>query len=136
METLAARVHMSPRTFARRFRAEAGATPHDWLTSQRVLLARRLLEETELGVDAVATRCGFGDAATLRHHFARRVGATPQSYRTTFRRRDATPASQRDAGSQHDTGSQLASSRGRSRRRGARSRPRSRRPGCRQIACP
>ncbi len=85
VEDLATRVHMAPRTFARRFRAETGTTPHDWITAQRVLLARRLLEETDLGVEAVATRAGFGDAATLRHHFTRRVGATPNSYRGTFR---------------------------------------------------
>jgi transcriptional regulator GlxA family with amidase domain len=85
VEDLAARVHMAPRTFARRFRAEIGTTPHDWITTQRVLLARRLLEETDLGIEAVAVRAGFGDAATLRHHFTRRVGATPHSYRTTFR---------------------------------------------------
>ncbi|GAA1753902.1 GlxA family transcriptional regulator [Luedemannella helvata] len=84
IEELAARAHMSPRTFARRFRAETGTTPFDWLTAQRVLLARRLLEETTLSVESVAARAGFGDAATLRHHFTRRVGATPQSYRATF----------------------------------------------------
>jgi transcriptional regulator GlxA family with amidase domain len=89
VESLAARSHMSARTFARRFRAETGATPHDWLTTQRVLLARRLLEDTDLGIDAVAGRAGFGTAAMLRHHFTRRVGATPQSYRTTFRDRAA-----------------------------------------------
>ncbi|ROO62830.1 AraC family transcriptional regulator with amidase-like domain [Micromonospora sp. Llam0] len=89
VEELAARAHMAPRTFARRFRAETGTTPHDWLTGQRVLLARQLLEETSLGVETVARRCGFGDAATLRHHFSRRVGATPQAYRGTFRDRTA-----------------------------------------------
>jgi AraC family transcriptional regulator, transcriptional activator FtrA len=89
VESLAGRAHMAPRTFARRFRAETGATPHDWLTAQRVLLARRLLEETDLTVDAVAVRAGFGDAAVLRHHFARRLGASPQAYRNTFRSRDA-----------------------------------------------
>ncbi|MBO0869877.1 MAG: helix-turn-helix domain-containing protein [Micromonosporaceae bacterium] len=88
VESLAARAHMAPRTFARRFRAETGATPHDWLTAQRVLLARRLLEETDLTVDAVAARAGFGDAAVLRHHFARRLGASPHAYRNTFRSRD------------------------------------------------
>jgi transcriptional regulator GlxA family with amidase domain len=87
VEALSRRTHMAPRTFARRFRAETGTTPHDWLTGQRVLLARRLLEETDLGVDAVATRAGFGDAAMLRHHFSRRVGATPHAYRSTFRSR-------------------------------------------------
>jgi len=85
VEELANRAHMAPRTFARRFRAETGTTPHDWITDQRVLFARRLLEETDLGVDAVASRAGFGDAAALRHHFSRRVGATPHAYRTTFR---------------------------------------------------
>lgn len=87
VELLAERAHMAPRTFARRFRAEVGTTPHDWVTNQRILLARRLLEETDLGVDSVATKAGFGDAATLRHHFTRRVGATPHAYRTTFRHR-------------------------------------------------
>ncbi|WP_410814662.1 GlxA family transcriptional regulator [Micromonospora sp. 067-2] len=87
VEELAARAGMAPRTFARRFRAETGTTPHDWLTNQRVLLARRLLEETPLSVEAVADQAGFGDAAALRHHFSRRVGATPHGYRTTFRDR-------------------------------------------------
>jgi transcriptional regulator GlxA family with amidase domain len=85
VDTLAARAHMAPRTFARRFRAETGATPHDWLTNQRVLLARRLLEESDLGIDAIATRAGFGSAATLRHHFTQRMSTTPQAYRSTFK---------------------------------------------------
>lgn len=87
VETLAARAHMAPRTFARRFRAETGVTPHDWLVRQRVLLARRLLEDTDLGVDAIAARTGFGTAANLRHHFTRRMSTTPQGYRATFRGR-------------------------------------------------
>jgi transcriptional regulator GlxA family with amidase domain len=89
VDDLAARVHLSPRTFARRFRAETGATPHHWLTGQRILLAQRLLEESEHGIDSVADLAGFGSAAVLRHHFVRRVGTTPQAYRRTFRRRPA-----------------------------------------------
>lgn len=85
VEDLAQRTHMAPRTFARRFRAEVGASPHDWLTHQRVIYARRLLEETDLPIDQVAARAGFGDAATLRHHFNKRAGTTPQHYRRTFR---------------------------------------------------
>jgi transcriptional regulator GlxA family with amidase domain len=83
---LARRTHLSERTFARRFRAETGTTPHHWLTWQRVLFAQRLLETTELDVDQVARRCGFGGAGTLRHHFVARVGTSPQRYRRTFRR--------------------------------------------------
>jgi transcriptional regulator GlxA family with amidase domain len=92
VEELAARVHMSPRTFARRFRAETGTTPHHWLTGQRVLYAQRLLETTELSVDQIAARCGLGSAATLRHHFASQVGVSPQRYRQQFRRRPALSA--------------------------------------------
>ena len=85
VEDLARRTHMAPRSFARRFRAQVGASPHDWLTHQRVLFARRLLEETDMPIEQVATKAGFGDSATLRHHFSKRAGTTPQLYRQTFR---------------------------------------------------
>jgi transcriptional regulator GlxA family with amidase domain len=86
---LARRAQMSDRTFARRFVAETGTTPHKWLTLQRVLHARTLLEETSLGIEEIATESGFGTAALLRHHFRRVVGVPPQDYRRTFH---ATPA--------------------------------------------
>ena len=75
---------MSQRTFARRFVAETGTTPHKWLSMQRVLHARNLLEQTDLSVESLATRRGFGTAALLRHHFRRVVGVAPQDYRRTF----------------------------------------------------
>ncbi|GAA3051154.1 helix-turn-helix domain-containing protein [Kitasatospora albolonga] len=84
VEQLAARAHMSPRTFARRFQQETGTTPHRWLTNQRLLLAQRLLEGTNDPVETVAASCGFGNAATLRHHFTRWLGTTPQAYRRAF----------------------------------------------------
>ncbi|WP_241386300.1 GlxA family transcriptional regulator [Rhodococcus sp. CH91] len=83
---LAQKAHMSPRTFARRFVAEVGVTPGRWLRDQRVLAAQRLLEETDLPVDVVADRVGFGTAAVLRQHFLRLRQTTPQAYRRTFRR--------------------------------------------------
>jgi len=75
---------VSPRTFARRFRAETGTTPLQWLLAQRVLEARRLLEATDLPVDAVAWRVGFGTAASLRDHFRRATATTPTAYRRSF----------------------------------------------------
>ena len=81
---LARRALMSERTFARRFRAETGATPHQWVTGQRVLLARRMLETTDASVEQIASRTGLGTAAILRHHFTRIVGASPQAYRRNF----------------------------------------------------
>lgn len=84
VDALARRVHMSPRTFARRFREETGTTPHQWLSHQRVLLAERLLEETGIPIEEVARRSGFGTAATLRHSFSRVRGTSPAAYRRTF----------------------------------------------------
>jgi transcriptional regulator GlxA family with amidase domain len=81
---MAARAHMSPRTFARRFVQETGTTPQRWLTGQRVLLAQQLLEETDETIDAIAGKTGFGNAAALRHHFGAWRGTTPNAYRRTF----------------------------------------------------
>jgi transcriptional regulator GlxA family with amidase domain len=82
--TLADRAHMSARTFARRFVEETGTTPMQWVTDQRVLYARRLLEESDLDIDRIADRAGFGTATLLRHHFRRIIGVTPSDYRRSF----------------------------------------------------
>ena len=87
--SLAARANMSARTFARRFVDETVRTPMQWITDQRVLYARRLLEETDLDIDRVADRCGFGTATLLRHHFRRIIGVTPSDYRRRFSCDDA-----------------------------------------------
>lgn len=84
VESLARRSAMSPRTFARRFRAETGTTPHSWLTSQRVRRAEELLERTDRPVEWIASDVGFGNAATLRHHFLRARSVSPQRYRRTY----------------------------------------------------
>jgi len=85
VDQLAARAHMSPRTFARRFKADFGATPAAWLSRQRILHAQRLLEKTDLGLDRIAYESGFGSAAVLRQNFARTLGLTPTAYRSRFR---------------------------------------------------
>ena len=81
---LARRAQMSERTFARRFVAETGTTPLKWVTTQRVLRARTLLEQTRMGIEQIAAESGFGTSALLRHHFRRVVGVPPQDYRRTF----------------------------------------------------
>ncbi|WP_156761414.1 GlxA family transcriptional regulator [Microbacterium karelineae] len=93
VEDMAARSHMSPRTFARRFKADLGATPAAWLARQRVLHAQRLLERTDFGIDRIADDCGFGSAAVLRQNFTRILGITPSAYRDRFR---CLPATQND----------------------------------------
>lgn len=87
VDDLARRASMSPRTFARRFRAETGTTPYEWLLALRIAAAQRMLERGDDTIEAIATRCGFGAAAALRHQFSRRLGTTPQAYRAAFRHR-------------------------------------------------
>jgi transcriptional regulator GlxA family with amidase domain len=81
---LARRAQMSRRNFDRRFREITGTAPLTWLTHQRVLRARQLLESTRLPVEEVARRCGFSSAAALRPHFRRFTGTAPSAYRSTF----------------------------------------------------
>lgn len=82
---LAGHAGMSRRTFTRRFRAEVGLSPGQWLTQQRVDLARQLLEGSDLPVDRIAERAGFGTGATLRQHLHAVIGISPGAYRRTFR---------------------------------------------------
>lgn len=89
VEELSARAAMSTRTFARRFQAATGTTPHRWLQAQRVKLAQRLLEATDVPIEVVAAQSGFSTAANLRKHFGRMVQTSPQAYRQAFRHQSA-----------------------------------------------
>ncbi|MEU6980331.1 MULTISPECIES: helix-turn-helix domain-containing protein [unclassified Streptomyces] len=85
LRDLAVRESMSVRTFTRRFREEAGVSPGQWLTQQRVERARHLLESTDLPIDQIAHASGFGTAQSLRVHLQSAIGVTPTAYRRTFR---------------------------------------------------
>ncbi|MER6170620.1 helix-turn-helix domain-containing protein [Streptosporangium sp. NPDC001681] len=91
LSELAAHARMSRRTFTRRFRDEVGLSPGQWLILQRVELARQLLESSDLPVDGIALRAGFGTAASLRQHLQVAVGVSPLAYRRTFRPVEAAP---------------------------------------------
>jgi transcriptional regulator GlxA family with amidase domain len=82
--SLAKRMELSPRHFARLFRSEVGITPAAWVEAVRVTAARRLLEDGQNTPKQVAARCGFADADTLRRAFARHVGVTPANYRKCY----------------------------------------------------
>src|SRR3712207_5892458 len=86
VEVLARRALMSPRTFARRFKATTGTTPHAWLLAQRLAAAEALLEGSDAPVEEIARLVGFGTAAGFREQFTRRRGVSPRAYRQTFRR--------------------------------------------------
>lgn len=81
---LAAHAHMSTRTFARRFRDEAGLPPRQWLIKQRLDRARHLLESSDRSVDQIAADVGFATSASLRHHLNTELGVSPLTYRRTF----------------------------------------------------
>ncbi|MFJ9727428.1 GlxA family transcriptional regulator [Streptomyces sp. NPDC101209] len=83
---LARHAGVSVRTLTRRFRAESGVSPLQWLLHQRIERARELLETTTLPMDQVARASGLGTADSLRAHVVRRTGLTPSAYRTQFSR--------------------------------------------------
>lgn len=81
---LAREAGVTTRTLTRRFTAELGSPPLQWLTAERVRRAQQLLEDTDLSVEQVAAQCGLGTAANLRVHFVRQAGVTPSAYRAAF----------------------------------------------------
>lgn len=78
---------LSPRTLNRRFREQTGTTPLQWLLRQRVHHAQELLETTDLSVEEISRRCGFGTSIAMRQHFAKHIRTSPMAYRRTFRAR-------------------------------------------------
>jgi transcriptional regulator GlxA family with amidase domain len=81
---LARRAAMSPRHFTRVFTDEVGEAPGAYVERVRTEAARRQLEQTDDTVVAIAARCGFGTAETMRRNFIRRIGVSPDQYRKTF----------------------------------------------------
>jgi transcriptional regulator GlxA family with amidase domain len=84
VETLAARACASPRTFARRFLEQTGATPIQWLLAARIRRAQELLEASDAPIEQIAAEVGFGAPVTFRARFKRIVGVSPATYRQRF----------------------------------------------------
>ena len=84
LESLEQRVGMSPRTLLRRFEEATGVTPARWLLNERLKLAQHALSSTRLSVEQIAQQTGFGSASSLRHHFSRHTGISPQGWRKKF----------------------------------------------------
>jgi transcriptional regulator GlxA family with amidase domain len=84
VEAMAARVHMSPRHFARCFQAETGITPARYVLRVRLDAARRRLQDTDEPISVVAQLCGFGSPETMRKAFLRTLAVGPLEYRRRF----------------------------------------------------
>ena len=93
IETLAERVAMSPRNFARLFLKETGMTPAKFVEMSRIDAARHYLGSSNLSIEAVADKSGFGDPERMRRAFIRQIGINPQSYRDRFSGSDPHPIS-------------------------------------------
>jgi transcriptional regulator GlxA family with amidase domain len=97
VERLAERVHMSPRNFARVFAHSVGVTPAAYVQASRLERARVLLETTDLRLEELAARCGFGTVDALRRTFARKLHVSPSQYRSRFSAAAVVPISSRRA---------------------------------------
>ncbi|AXK35128.1 helix-turn-helix domain-containing protein [Streptomyces armeniacus] len=84
LDHLAEHAGLSGRTLARRFTEQLGTSPGQWLLDQRLDAARALLEQTDLPVEAIATRVGLTSAVNLRRRFRTHLGTTPGAYRRAF----------------------------------------------------
>jgi transcriptional regulator GlxA family with amidase domain len=85
VDDLARRAAVSPRTLTRRFRQATGLAPGEWLRSERLRLARRLLETSDDSIERVAQHAGYDTPVAMRAQFARRLHTSPRAYRRTFR---------------------------------------------------
>jgi transcriptional regulator GlxA family with amidase domain len=85
VEALAARARLSPRHFARAFRAETGITPGRYVDRVRLEHARRLLEDTADGIEEISRASGYGTPEAMRRAFIRAFGTGPAEYRRRFR---------------------------------------------------
>lgn len=84
VNALSARANMSRRTFDRKFRAAMNMSPKEWLISQKLNLAKSLLESTVEPIEVIATSSGFENPMTLRHHFKKCLKISPSQYRKLF----------------------------------------------------
>ena len=98
LASLAKVAGLSSRQFSRLFYAELGLSPAAYVEVTRIDIARRLLEESNASIKAIAYAAGFRSTATLRRAFLRRVGVTPVEYRQRFRTTESENVSKSEPG--------------------------------------
>jgi transcriptional regulator GlxA family with amidase domain len=85
IEQMAEAANMSPRNFARVFLNETGLTPAKFLEKLRIEVARKYLEDSNMGLEQIAEKCGLGSMVSMRRTFLRHLNITPGFYRTSFK---------------------------------------------------
>lgn len=91
LDVLAKRVHMTIRTFTRRFRILTGTTVVQWRLNRQLELAQALLQHSHATIEIIALQTGFGSALSLRKHFKKTLGLSPSEYRKKSAEDCATP---------------------------------------------
>lgn len=84
LEQIAKKAAMSPRTLSRKFVAQTGTTPLQWVLKARIHKSQMLLESSSLSVEQIASMVGFESGVSFRERFLKIAGISPSSYRKTF----------------------------------------------------
>jgi transcriptional regulator GlxA family with amidase domain len=84
LSDLANHLTVSERTVIRRFKTAIGETPLGYLQAMRIDIAKRLLETSNLNVELIGERVGYGDLSTFRRLFKRETGVAPREYQQRF----------------------------------------------------
>lgn len=81
LQQLAKLLSCQPRTLDRRFRARLGASPGKVYRHLRLAAARKLIEDSTLGIAEIAVRCGYDSPAAMTRAIRRQYGMTPRALR-------------------------------------------------------
>lgn len=81
LEDLAHMSGYSKNYVIRLFRQETGQTPHAYINSMRIEMARRLLLNSEMSIEQIALSCGFGTYSNFYREFGRIEACSPMQYR-------------------------------------------------------
>jgi AraC-like DNA-binding protein len=78
-------VGLSVRQLQRKFKLAFGTGPYEFVIMTRLLVACRLLRETDLNATEIGVECGFSDQSSFTKHFRQHIGMTPRRYRIFLR---------------------------------------------------
>lgn len=85
LDSLAAFVNMSRRSFTRHFIKATGISVGEWLNAQRLQRSQELLETTSISIESVAEMAGFQSPVSFRQSFKARFAISPREWRRAFR---------------------------------------------------